>query len=251
MLKRRIITCLDVKNSRTVKGTNFINLKDCGDPIELAKYYSDQGCDELVFLDIAATLENRKTFKALIIEIAREINIPFSVGGGVTSEEDVYELLKAGADKVCINSAAIENPDLIYKLSQKFGSQCIVIAIDIKCVNDQWIVYKNGGNISTGMDAITWSKKVTSLGAGELLITTMDNDGTQSGFALGITSQIDSVVGVPVIASGGAGDVKDFIDLFQKTDISAGLAASIFHYGIVEIPVLKSQLSHNNLNIRL
>lgn len=251
MLKKRIIPCLDIKNGRTVKGINFLELRDCGDPVELAKYYSDQGCDELVFLDIVATLENRNAFSELVKNISREINIPFTVGGGIRSIDDVSKMLDCGADKVSINSAALNNSKLVKNLSDNFGSQCIVVAIDIKKIGKEWYVFKNGGTFKTRWTALDWAKEVCQNGAGEILLTVMDNDGTQTGFALDISRRIDEELSISLIASGGAGCSKDFVDLFTKTDISAGLAASIFHFQEVSILELKSELLDYEIPTRI
>lgn len=251
MLKKRIIPCLDIKEGRTVKGINFIDLVDAGDPVELAKAYADQGADELVFLDIMATVENRTTLVDLVHKIAAEINIPFTVGGGINSLEDAALLIKSGADKVSINSAAIKRPELISEIANQFGRQCVVVAIDIKNDNDSWKVFSSGGRINEGIDAIEWAKKVESMGCGEILLTSMNNDGSKNGFAIDITEHISQAVNVPVIASGGAGRSSDFVDLFKDTSISAGLAASIFHFGEIPIPELKQILFNQSIPIRL
>lgn len=250
MLKRRIIPCLDIKNGRTVKGINFIDIQDAGDPIELAKSYVKQGADELVFLDITATIENRATLIELVKQIAREINIPFTVGGGINSLEDAAKLIKAGADKISINSSAVKRPLLIKEIADKFGSQCVVVAIDSKFIENEWFVYTHGGRNMTELKTLNWAKQAEQLGAGEILLTSMNNDGTKSGFALDITSKVSESVNIPVIASGGAGTKEHFADLFEKTDISAGLAASIFHYGEIPIPELKNYLINKNISIR-
>ncbi|WP_445453298.1 imidazole glycerol phosphate synthase subunit HisF [Flavobacterium sp. 25HG05S-40] len=250
MLKKRIIPCLDIKDGRVVKGVQFLELKDAGNPVELASFYSKNGADELVFLDISATLEKRKTLAEMVTQLSKEINIPFTVGGGIQSVEDARLLLQSGADKVSINSAAVLNPDLITKISDPFGSQSLVVAIDIKKVENEWYVYIKGGTESTGILAIDWAKKVEELGAGELLITSMNNDGSKDGFALEITNEISKVVSIPVIASGGAGNSQHFIDLFTKTEVSAGLAASIFHFNEVPISELKNVLKTQNIPIR-
>ena len=250
MLKKRIIPCLDIKNGRTVKGINFIDIKDAGDPVELAKRYVEQGADELVFLDITATIENRKTLIELVKKIAREINIPFTVGGGISSIDDVSEIIKAGADKVSINSSAVKTPQLITEIASQFGSQCVVVAIDTKFVNEEWIVFVNGGRKPTTLRAIKWAKQVETLGAGEILLTSMNNDGTKSGFAIDLTNSISKAVNIPVIASGGAGEKRHFKELFENTEAGAGLAASIFHYGEIPIPELKQYLQNKKLSIR-
>lgn len=251
MLKKRIIPCLDIKEGRTVKGINFEEIKDAGDPVELAQRYVKEGADELVFLDITATLENRKTLVELVSKIASEINIPFTVGGGINSLEDAKILINSGADKVSINSSAIQNPQLLTEIAAEFGSQCVVLAIDTKFVGDQWIVFRNGGKIQTELNAIDWAEKGVSLGAGEILLTSMNNDGTKSGFALDITRQISEKVSVPVIASGGAGKMQDFADVFSETKATGALAASVFHYHQIAIPDLKQFLNNKNIPVRL
>lgn len=250
MLKKRIIPCLDIKDGRVVKGIQFLQLKDAGNPVELASFYSKNGADELVFLDISATLEKRKTLAEMVTQLSKEINIPFTVGGGIQSVEDARLLLQSGADKVSINSAAVLNPDLITQISDAFGSQSLVVAIDIKKVENDWFVFIKGGTQSTEILAIEWAKKVEKLGAGELLITSMNNDGSKDGFALEITNEISKAVSIPVIASGGAGNSQHFIDLFSKTEVSAGLAASIFHFNEVPISELKNVLKTQNIPIR-
>lgn len=250
MLKKRIIPCLDIKNGRTVKGINFVDIKDAGDPIELAKSYVEQGADELVFLDITATIENRATLIELVKKIALEINIPFTVGGGINSIEDVSKLIKAGADKVSINSAAVKNPTLIGKIADQFGSQCVVVAIDTKFENDEWKVFVHGGRTSTELSTMNWAKQIEQLGGGEILLTSMNNDGTKAGFALDITDQVSKAVNIPVIASGGAGTKAHFKDVFEKTAATGGLAASVFHYGEIPIQELKDYLKTEKIAIR-
>ncbi|MBE7633773.1 imidazole glycerol phosphate synthase subunit HisF [Tenacibaculum finnmarkense genomovar ulcerans] len=250
MLKKRIIPCLDIKNGRTVKGVNFVDIKDAGDPIELAKQYVKDGADELVFLDITATLENRKTLVDLVEKIAQEINIPFTVGGGISSVDDALALIKAGADKVSINSSAVKNPQLITDLKNRFGSQFVVVAIDTKHVNDTWKVFTKGGTHETELETVSWGKEVEKLGAGEILLTSMNNDGTKAGFALDITNSVSKAVNIPVIASGGAGKEVHFKDVFTKTQASAGLAASIFHFAEIPIPKLKKYLKEQNIAVR-
>ena len=250
MLAKRIIPCLDVKNGRTVKGTNFRNLRDAGDPVELAEVYSRDGADELVFLDISATNEKRKTFVELVDRIAARINIPFTVGGGIGSVDDIRPLLDAGADKISINTAAVKNPDLIAEAALNFGSQCVVAAIDAKRAGDGWKVFLNGGRVSTDLDAIRWAGKCVDLGAGEILLTSMDADGTKDGFDIALCDAVCETVSVPVIASGGAGTVSDFSEVFRKTKVSAGLAASIFHFGELSIPDLKRVLSGQGVEVR-
>jgi cyclase len=250
MLKRRIIPCLDIKDGRTVKGVNFINLIDAGDPVELAKSYVKQGADELVFLDITATIENRKALAGLVERIAAEINIPFTVGGGIDNVNDVSILLKAGADKVTVNSSAVRRPELISEIAGQFGSQCIVVAIDTKMVNDEWIVVVDGGRTTTELKTINWAGRVEELGAGEIMLTSMNNDGTKSGFSLEITGEVSSNVNIPVIASGGAGSMEHFREVFCNTGCSAALAASIFHFGEIAIPELKRYLINEKISIR-
>lgn len=249
MLKKRIIPCLDIQNGRTVKGINFVGIKDAGDPIELAKKYSQEGADELVFLDITATVEKRKTLVKLVKAVAQEIDIPFTVGGGVSSVEDASGLIKSGADKVAVNSAAVKRPDLINELAQQFGSQCVVLAVDVKKVDQEYIVFTAGGRNSTGINAIDWIQESVERGAGEILLTSMDHDGTKSGFAINLLNELEDLK-VPIIASGGAGSKDDFKELFSKTNATGGLAASIFHYGEVPIPELKDFLKQKEIPIR-
>lgn len=251
MLTKRIIPCLDIKNGRTVKGVNFVDLRDAGDPIELAKQYARFGADELVFLDISATLEGRKTMKQLVLKVAEQLNIPFTVGGGISSIQDVDILLKSGADKVSINSSAIKNPDLINELSSKFGSQCIVVAIDAKKVNNDWFVYLAGGTIPTKLNLYDWAKEVEMRGAGEILFTSMNNDGTKSGFANEALFKLSQLVNIPIIASGGAGKKHHFVDTFIKGKADAALAASVFHFGEIDILDLKKELKKNDIEVRL
>lgn len=251
MLTKRIIPCLDIKDGRTVKGTNFVGLRDAGDPVELAVRYCEEGADELVFLDISATNEKRKTLAALVREIAMHINIPFTVGGGIHSVEDVNILLENGADKISVNTSAVKKPGLVDELSANFGSQCIVVAIDVKNVNNECIVFTHGGNNPTTMRASDWAKEVADRGAGELLLTSMDHDGTKNGFALELTKEIASSVPVPVIASGGAGSKEHFTDVFMIAGADAALAASIFHFREVDLKELKSYLHQQNIAVRL
>lgn len=251
MLVKRIIPCLDVKDGRTVKGVNFVGLRDAGDPVELAAKYSNEGADELVFLDISATNEGRKTFASLVSDIARTINIPFTVGGGISAVEDIGRLLDAGADKVSINTAAVRTPQLIAEAAKNFGSQCIVLAIDAKRDGEGWRVFLNGGRVATGLDAIEWARRAVDLGAGEILLTSMDADGTKSGFEVGLTRAVSEGVQVPVIASGGAGGAEDFAEVFVRGQADAALAASIFHYGEVGIRDLKSFLRMRGVEVRL
>jgi imidazole glycerol-phosphate synthase subunit HisF len=251
MLKRRIIPCLDIKNGRTVKGVNFVNLVDAGDPVELAKLYVVQGADELVFLDITATIEKRKALAELVERIAAEINIPFTVGGGINSVRDVAVLIKAGADKISVNSSAVKRPELISEIAGEFGSQCVVVAIDTKLTEDGWKVFVNGGRTPTPFRTVPWAKKVEALGAGEILLTSMNTDGTKSGFSLDITSEISRTVNIPVIASGGAGTLEHFRNVFFNTGCSAALAASIFHFGEIDIRDLKRFLKKENIAVRI
>ncbi|QYO65324.1 imidazole glycerol phosphate synthase subunit HisF [Leptolyngbya sp. 7M] len=251
MLAKRIIPCLDVKDGRTVKGTGFVDLRDAGDPVELARIYRDQGADELVFLDITATNEKRTTLISLVAAVAEEIDIPFTVGGGIRSVADVAALLEAGADKVSINSAAITNPKLLNEAAERFGSQCIVLAIDAKRTEKGWIAFENGGRTNTGLDAIDWAKLGVRAGAGEILLTSMDADGTNKGFDLELYQAIAEAVSVPVIASGGAGSKKHFLQLFKECDADAALAASVFHFKRIEIPELKKWLGKHDIPMRL
>ncbi|MEO7990234.1 MAG: imidazole glycerol phosphate synthase subunit HisF [Chryseolinea sp.] len=251
MLTKRIIPCLDIKDGRTVKGINFLSLRDAGDPVELAAQYAQQGADELVFLDISATNEERKTFASLVKDIARHINIPFTVGGGISSVADVAPLLEAGADKVSVNSAAVRNPQLIDDLSKAFGSQCIVLAIDARKVENQWIVHTHGGKNPTDKKLFTWAKEGQDRGAGEILFTSMDHDGTKNGFANDPLSKLNALLQIPVIASGGAGNMGHFIDTFVLGKADAALAASIFHFGEIKIPDLKLFLKQNGIRVRI
>lgn len=252
MLAKRIIPCLDVKNGETVKGINFENLQYAGDPIELAKKYSDEGADELVFLDITATNEGRKTTAKMVEKVAKQVFIPFTVGGGISSIEDMRRLLKAGADKIAINSAAVKNPQLIKDASDYFGSQCVVVAIDAKRVEEDFYVFINAGKKNTGIKLIDWIKQVESLGAGEILLTSMDADGTQNGFDLKMTDLVVKNVNIPVIASGGAGAcVEHFVDVFNASNADAALAASIFHYNTLPISKLKKELKTKGVQIRI
>ena len=250
MLARRIIPCLDVKDGRVVKGTMFKGLKDVNDPVTLAKRYTTEGADELVFYDITASSDERNISLSFVEDVAKELNIPFSVGGGIRTMEDIALVLKKGADKVSINSAAINNPNILKEASLKYGSQCIVLSIDVKKEKDGYKVYQNGGRVNTGLDAIKWAKKGVTLGAGELVINAMDNDGMKEGFAIDLLKAITSQVNVPVIASGGAGTINHFIDLAKETDVSGYLAASVFHFKEIEIKDLKEALIKNNVPIR-
>jgi len=251
MITKRIIPCLDIKDGRTVKGINFENIKDAGDPVELAIEYAKQGADELVFLDITATNEKRKTLSELVTRIAKHINIPFTVGGGISSVEDVSILLNSGADKISVNTSAVKNPQLIKDLANQFGSQCVVLAIDTKFEDNDWYVYLNGGRVKTELKTLDWAKQAVALGAGEILLTSMNNDGTKDGFAIDITKQISEAVNVPVIASGGAGNMQHFKEIFENGKADAALAASVFHYKEIAIPELKRFLKSNQIEIRL
>ena len=251
MLTKRIIPCLDIKDGRTVKGVNFEQLRDAGDPIELAALYAQEGADELVFLDITATIEKRKTLSELVNKIAHRINIPFTVGGGIKTEEDVSILLQNGADKISINTAAFLDPTIINRFAKNFGSQCVVLAIDTKLEADgNWYVYLNGGRQKTDSLTTTWAKKAVDLGVGEILLTSMNHDGTKQGFALDITATLSSLLPVPIIASGGGGTAEHFYDVFTTGKADAALAASIFHYKEVAIPDLKNFLINKGLAIR-
>jgi cyclase len=250
MLKKRIIPCLDIKDGTTVKGINFKGLRNAGNPIDLAKQYESDGADELIFLDITATIEKRKTFVELVKNIAKELSIPFTVGGGISTVEDVRKLLQAGADKISINSSAVKNPNLISQLAKEFGNQCIVVAIDTKLSNNSDWVYIKGGREKTELNTLEWAKKAEELGAGELLLTSMDGDGTKKGFDIRITKLISENVNIPVIASGGAGNTGDFENIFNETKATGALAASIFHFGEIKILDLKRELKSKNLAIR-
>ena len=251
MLTKRIIPCLDIKNGRTVKGVNFIDLRDAGDPVELAAKYAETGADELVFLDISATEERRKTLADLVLRVAEKINIPFTVGGGISSVEDVDILLQNGADKVSINSSAVKNPQLINELAAKFGSQCVVVAIDAKQINGKWTVHLVGGKVPTDLDLFEWAQEVESRGAGEILFTSMDHDGTKAGFADEALARLSELLNIPVIASGGAGTMQHFTDTFTRGKADAALAASVFHFHEIDIPLLKLELKSKNIPIRL
>jgi len=251
MLAKRIIPCLDIKNGKTVKGINFENITDVGDPVELGALYAAMGADELVFLDITATIEKRKTLSELVTRIAKHINIPFTVGGGISSVEDVSVLLACGADKISVNTSAVLNPQLISDLSSQFGSQCIVLAIDTKFINGEWYVFLNGGRTATEIKTVDWAVRAVALGAGEILLTSMNNDGTKDGFALDITRAVSEAVNVPVIASGGAGTMEHFVDVFENGKADAALAASIFHYKEIGIPELKAYLKGKGVEVRI
>jgi cyclase len=251
MLTKRIIPCLDIKNGRTVKGVNFIGLRDAGDPVELAEIYANEGADELVFLDITATHEKRKTLVELVKHVGEKVNIPFTVGGGVSSVEDVRSILKAGADKVAINSAAVKRPELINELSLAFGNQCIVVAIDAKKIGDNWKVHLVGGKVPTDIDLFEWAKEAEERGAGEILFTSMNHDGTKNGFANEALLQLHELLNIPVIASGGAGNIQHFVDTFNDGKADAALAASIFHFKEIAIPDLKQELKQQHIPIRL
>ena len=251
MLTKRIIPCLDIKNGRTVKGVNFVDLCDAGDPVELAAIYAQTGADELVFLDISATEERRKTLADLVFRVAEKVNIPFTVGGGISSIEDVDILLQNGADKVSINSSAVKNPDLINELSAKFGSQCIVVAIDAKQIDGEWIVHLVGGKVPTEIRLFDWAKEVEQRGAGEILFTSMDNDGTKDGFANEALAKLSTELNIPIIASGGAGNIQHFVDTFKEGKADAALAASVFHFKEIDILDLKKELKNNGIPVRI
>ena len=251
MLAKRIIPCLDVKDGRTVKGTNFVSLRDAGDAVELAKIYSEQGADELVFLDITATNEKRRTFGELVRRVAAEINIPFTVGGGINTMDDIKILLDSGADKVSINTSAVKNPQILADAAKNFGSQCVVLAVDAKFVKNEWKVFLNGGRVGTDLDAIEWIRRGVDLGAGEILLTSMDADGTKKGFEIELTRSISESVNVPVIASGGAGSFEHFAEVFNRGKADAALAASIFHFREIEIPNLKKYLAKQDVSVRI
>lgn len=251
MLTKRIIPCLDIKDGRTVKGTNFVDLRDAGDPVELGALYAKEGADELVFLDITATVEKRKTLRELVSRIAHHINIPFTVGGGISSVEDVQLLLQHGADKISVNSAAFKNPGLVNELAKEFGSQCVVLAIDTRLEEDgEWYVYLNGGRLKTDAKCIDWAKQAVDQGAGEILLTSMNHDGTKKGFAIDITARLAESLPVPVIASGGGGTMQHFVDVFEAGKADAALAASIFHFKEISIPELKGYLHDKHIAIR-
>lgn len=251
MLTKRIIPCLDIKDGRTVKGVNFVDLRDAGDPVELAEIYANEGADELVFLDISATEEKRKTLAELVMHVAEKVNIPFTVGGGISSVEDVEILLNSGADKVSINSSAVKNPQLINDLAAKFGSQCVVVAIDAKKIDDEWFVHLVGGKVPTDIKLFDWAKEVEQRGAGEILFTSMNNDGTKNGFANEALSYLTSIVNIPIIASGGAGTMQHFADTFIDGKSDAALAASVFHYKEIDITDLKKELKKQGIPVRL
>ncbi|MBH45400.1 MAG: imidazole glycerol phosphate synthase subunit HisF [Flavobacteriaceae bacterium] len=251
MLTKRIIPCLDVKDGRTVKGVNFVDLRDAGDPVALAERYTQEGADELVFLDISATEQKRKTLAALVLKVAAALDIPFTVGGGISSVADAKTLLRNGADKVSINSAAVRRPALINELAEAFGRQCVVVAIDAKKIEDQWRVHLVGGKVPTDIDLFEWAQEAEARGAGELLFTSMDHDGTKNGFANIALSKLSEVVNISIIASGGAGNISHFADSFTLGKADAALAASVFHFGEIAIPKLKSKLKEKNIGIRI
>lgn len=251
MLTRRIISCLDVKNGRTVKGINFVNLIDAGDPVELARKYADDGVDELVFLDISATNEERSTTVDLVKRVGEEINIPYSVGGGISSVDQVYKLLQNGAEKVSINSAAVRNPTLATEIASAYGSQCLIVAIDAKQVDGDWLVHTHGGRKATDLELFSWAEQMQDMGAGEILFTSMDNDGTKAGFAVDALREMNERLSIPVIASGGAGSKEHFKEVFEEGKADAALAASIFHFGEIPIPELKTYLKEENIPIRI
>ena len=250
MLTKRIIPCLDIKDGRTVKGVNFVDLRDAGDPVELASRYSDEGADELVFLDISATEQKRKTLANLVLKVAATLDIPFTVGGGISSVEDAKILLRNGADKVSINSAAVQRPELINELTNTFGSQCVVVAIDAKKVDDSWIVHLVGGKVPTKIELKEWAREAEIRGAGEILFTSMDHDGTKKGFANNALAELTESLNIPIIASGGAGNTQHFVDAFTKGKADAALAASVFHFGEIKLPQLKRILNEENIPTR-
>ncbi len=251
MLAKRIIPCLDVKDGRTVKGTNFVNLRDAGDAVELAKIYSEQGADELVFLDITATNEKRRTLSELIRRVAAKINIPFTVGGGINAIADIEILLNSGADKVSINTSAVKNPQILSDAAKNFGSQCVVLAIDAKLVENKWLVFLNGGRVATQLNAIEWARRGVDAGAGEILLTSINADGTKQGFEIELTRMVSETVNVPVIASGGAGSEEHFVEVFEKGRADVALAASVFHFREIEIPALKKYLRREGVEVRI
>jgi len=251
MLTKRIIPCLDIKDGRTVKGINFVDIRDAGDPVELGAAYAEQGADELTFLDITATVEKRDTFAALVKRIAKEIDIPFTVGGGIRSVEDVNRLLLAGADKISVNSAAVRRPQLVEELANEFGSQCVVVAIDTNLLQNGWYVFTHGGRRETEFETIAWAKEMEDRGAGEILLTSMQGDGTKAGFSLDITAAVSEAVKIPVIASGGAGTEEHFVEAFVKGKADAALAASVFHFGSIPIPQLKEYLKNKGIPMRM
>ena len=250
MLKKRIIPCLDIKDGRTVKGTNFVNLRYAGDPVALAERYNQEGADELVFLDISASLENRQTLVKLVNEVGKAINIPFAVGGGINDLNIVHKLLQNGADKVSVNSAGLKNPELITDIANVYGEQCLVVAIDARCVDGQWMVHSHGGTRPTEKSLYEWAKEVQDRGAGEILFTSMDHDGTKNGFAIEALKKLNQMLHIPVIASGGAGNIDHFVDVFIQTDVSAALAASVFHFQEIEIATLKDELFKSGIPVR-
>ncbi len=250
MLTKRIIPCLDIKDGRTVKGVNFVDLRDAGDPVELAARYTQEGADEVVFLDISATEQKRKTLAELVLKVAAALDVPFTVGGGIGSVEDAKILLRNGADKVSINSAAVRRPELINELAEAFGSQCVVVAIDAKKIDGKWRVHLVGGKVPTPIDLFDWAKEAAARGAGEILFTSMDHDGTKEGFANDALAELSTAINIPIIASGGAGEIKHFTEAFQKGKADAALAASVFHFGEIPIPELKKSLYKENISIR-
>ncbi|MDB5195808.1 MAG: hisF [Flaviaesturariibacter sp.] len=252
MLAKRIIPCLDIKDGRTVKGTNFVNLRDAGNPVELAAAYAQQGADEIVFLDITATVEKRKTLADLVKKVAHRINIPFTVGGGIKTVEDLKTMLDSGADKVSINTAAFQNPSILSQMAAAAGSQCVVLAIDtMQEADGDWYVYLNGGRTKTGTKCLDWARQATNLGAGEILLTSMNHDGTKAGFAIDITRQLSETLSIPIIASGGGGNQEHFAEVFNKGKADAALAASVFHFKEIQIPLLKQYLAQQQIAVRL
>ena len=251
MLKKRIIPCLDIKDGRTVKGVNFLDIRDAGDPVELAKKYASEGADEIVFLDITATVEKRKTLVPLVERISRELDIPFTVGGGISNTEDVGAIIRSGADKISLNTVAVRNPSLITEIASVYGSQCVTVAIDTDFIDGEWTVFIEGGRTPAGINTLKWAREAQERGAGEILLTSMKSDGTKNGFSTEITGELSVDLKIPVIASGGAGSMEHFRDVFTETGCSAALAASIFHFGEISIPVLKRYLLSENINVRI
>ena len=250
MLKKRIIPCLDIQDGRTVKGVNFAEIRDAGDPVQLAARYAEEGADELVFLDITATVEKRKTLVPLVERISRKVHIPFTVGGGIKEIDDVDALIKAGADKITVNSAAVHNPNLLNQIAERYGSQCLVLAVDTKWIDGDWFVAIHGGRKMTSIKTREWIVEAEKRGAGEIMLTSMDHDGTKEGFAIDLLNEMTPLVNIPIIASGGAGQLDDFVDVFTRTKASAALAASVFHFGTIPIPDLKNYLNENQIPVR-
>lgn len=251
MLAKRIIPCLDIKNGRTVKGVNFVDLRDAGDPVVLAKQYAEQGADELVFLDISATIEGRDTLYEMVKRVGEQVNIPYAVGGGIGSVEQAYAILRHGAEKISVNSSAVRNPDIVKDIAKEFGSQCMVVAIDAKQVDGIWYVHTHGGTKATELELFSWANRMQEQGAGEILFTSMDHDGTKNGFAIEALARMNQELSIPVIASGGAGTKEHFKEVFEEANADAALAASVFHFGEIPVPELKSYLSQHKIPVRL